>query len=637
MPTPPHDRLVTLLRENPAGPFPPAADRTAWERITRTPHGALIGAWVKNEAEQYRSSPITPPLASDYLAFTRTGDRRNSFEPRLNGLVHRLETLALAECFEGRGRYMDRVMDAFWFLCEQTTWVWPAHEGASLPDPRRLNIDLAAAMFGLTVAEVLHLLGPELDAIHPRIRERARYELDRRIFTPYMERDDFWWLYPHPPRKKLNNWTGVCSGAVLCAALTVLDDDPERLASLVERAAWSLGFFLESFGEQGSLDEGVGYWCFGVSYFTFAAERALARTGGAVNLLDHPRMDGIARFPNRARLYDDRFIEFSDCDPFQKPEPGWLWWLGNRVDEDGLRDWAARLSHEEEPLCIGRKGRLAYVLRNLFWLPEEGLVAGLPEISARKRERSVYLPDVEWMISRSDRSENALILAAKGGHNAESHNHNDIGAFVLHYRQHALLTELGRPTYTRQFFQAGTRYQNLCARSLGHPVPLVNGVEQQPGETFHAEVLEQASMEEEDRLRLDLAPAYPPEAGVNTLTRTLTLERNGAEGRVTLEDVAEFAGHDGTLALPLYTLNHRLEVREPGRAVIEAPRATLEIRYDPEVVTARAEEVPVDDPKFVTPDGKNRIRRLWLETQAKEGRAFLSVRFQPKTSVGEGA
>lgn len=622
-----YDDLAELLRSHAGGPFPIASDRAAWEAVAETPHGRVIADWAGASAGQYLSEPMVAPLASGYLAFTRTGDRRNSFEPRLNSLVHRLETLALAECFDGEGRYLDGVMDALWLLCEQTTWVWPAHEPSPLPHPDRPYIDLAAAMFGLTVAEVLHLLGPQLDSLHPRVRERAQWELDRRIWTPYLERDDFWWLYPHPPRKKLNNWTGVCSGAVLCAALTALTEDPNRLAKLVDRAVWSLGFFLESFGDEGSLDEGVGYWCFGMSYFIFAAERVLARTGGEVDLTANPRVPKIAKFPSRARLYDDRYIEFSDCDPYQKPEPGWLQWFGERIGEESITAWAEHLSTEEECLCRGRKGRLAHLLRNLFWLPPEG-VGSAPSLSAT-RERSVFLPDVDWFISRSDKSEDALILAAKGGHNQESHNHNDVGSFVIHFRQHALLTEIGRPTYTRQFFQPATRYQNLCARSMGHPVPLVNGVEQRVGEQYRGRALEHTMSEAEDRFALDLTSAYPADAGLKSLTRRLTLRREGGSGSVVLVDEAEFAEVTGSLALPLYTLDHAMALEEPGRVRVEAPRATLDIRYDPEEISARVEEVPSDDPKFTDSEGRPRIRRVWLETKAEKKSARIRLLFTP--------
>lgn len=115
-------------------------------------------------------------------------------------------------------------------------------------------------------------------------------------------------------------------------------------------------------------------------------------------------------------------------------------------------------------------------------------------------------------------------MAAKGGHNAESHNHNDCGSVVVHYRGESLLTDLGAPTYDRDFF-GDARYEYLCARSLGHSVPYVNGHEQAPVRV--------------EKLTLELVECYPDGAAVDSLRRTVRLDREG-DPTVRLEDIATF-------------------------------------------------------------------------------------------------
>ena len=51
-----------------------------------------------------------------------------------------------------------------------------------------------------------------------------------------------------------------------------------------------------------------------------------------------PRIIGIftrnplnAQFPLRVRLYKDTFVNFSDCAPIVRPEPGWVAWTGRRL------------------------------------------------------------------------------------------------------------------------------------------------------------------------------------------------------------------------------------------------------------------------------------------------------------------
>ncbi len=44
------------------------------------------------------------------------------------------------------------------------------------------------------LAWVLYLLGDKLDTISPLIQPRVQREIDARILTPLLERDDFWWM-----------------------------------------------------------------------------------------------------------------------------------------------------------------------------------------------------------------------------------------------------------------------------------------------------------------------------------------------------------------------------------------------------------------------------------------------------------
>ena len=46
-------------------------------------------------------------------------------------------------------------------------------------------------------------------------------------------------------------------------------------------------------------------------------------------------------------------------------------------------------------------------------------------------------------------------LAAKGGSNAESHNHNDVGSFIAYYDSAPVLVDPSCGTYTKQTFSEG--------------------------------------------------------------------------------------------------------------------------------------------------------------------------------------
>ena len=124
-------------------------------------------------------------------------------------------------------------------------------------------------------------------------------------------------------------------------------------------------------------------------------------------------------------------------------------------------------------------------------------------------------------------------FAAKGGNNAENHNHNDIGHFLCVFEGEMLLSDLGAGEYTKDYFSDG-RYQILCNRSLGHSVPLINGTEQLEGKEYCADLFE---WNQQDRkLTISFAGAY--EKGlVDSIQREITFPEHGEKPMlVMLED-----------------------------------------------------------------------------------------------------
>ena len=67
-----------------------------------------------------------------------------------------------------------------------------------------------------------------------------------------------------------------------------------------------------------------------------------------------------------------------------------------------------------------------------------------------------------------------LYVAAKGGHNGESHNHNDIGNFIVYADGEPEIIDVGNCVYTAKTFGA-ERYELMNTRSKNHNVPLIGG------------------------------------------------------------------------------------------------------------------------------------------------------------------
>jgi len=225
-----------------------------------------------------------------------------------------------------------------------------------------------------------------------------------------------------------------------------------------------------------------------------------------------------------------------------------------------------------------------------------------------------------WMISRYDPADpDALVLAAKGGHNAEMHNQNDVGSFTVAVAGEALICELGRPRFTRAIFGA-RRYEILANSSLGHSVPLPNGQAQAPGREYAAQLEEHRHDADADVLRLDLAGAYPEDADLVSLQRWLTLHRQPPRGWVEVLDTVRFRG-PGTFATQLVTSGHVTVA--PHNVTIAGERGRLRIDWAPDQVTGTV----LEDRGVELASGPADVRRIrfGLSGPVEEGQIRLRI------------
>ncbi|MFD0597378.1 hypothetical protein ACFQZ4_38055 [Catellatospora coxensis] len=148
--------------------------------------------------------------------------------------------------------------------------------------------------------------------------------------------------------------------------------------------------------------------------------------------------------------------------------------------------------------------RWGHLSRTLAWFRP-----ALPESAV---EATSLLPDLAWVVSRG-----RFAFAAKGGHNDEPHNHNDLGHFVLHTRGRSVLDDLGAGEYTAGYF-GPDRYDHLHPSARGHSVPVVDGQVQLPGPDRVAKVLRHHDDGESVCFDLDLTAAYGV-AGLRSLIR----------------------------------------------------------------------------------------------------------------------
>lgn len=221
-----------LLMDRQWVPYPDYTDRTAWEQFL----GDYRNDYIK-QGEKRLDYEWKVVKATDYIEYERSGNRRIMEDPfgSNNGAI---ADLVMAELAEGKGRFIDQLINGVFQSCEMTSWVLSAHLSAqhskrSLPDYKEDVIDLTAGDLGSLLSWTYYFFHTEFDKVNPVISERLRHELQKRILDTYMKEDRFWWMaFNYKPGTLVNNWNPWCNFNVLQCFL-LLENDKEKLAEAV--------------------------------------------------------------------------------------------------------------------------------------------------------------------------------------------------------------------------------------------------------------------------------------------------------------------------------------------------------------------------------------------------------------------
>lgn len=628
------DVLADLL----IGPYEGLAVRPARERQAWTDIAFGVLRPLADVAAAERGSPWPQPLASHYARYFRDGNR-TQHEDAVRARQHRLTRAVVMACRTGDSGWLDEVMDGVLLLCEQDSWAWVAHDdvfqrlGHMVPDPSQPYLDLGAGEVAAQLAWIDWLLGPELDAHAPGVRQRLRSETHIRVIDPFLQRMDWHWLGLHGD---VHNWNPWIHSNLLATALFLVDDTGER-ARVVARCVEGIDRFLAALPADGAVDEGFAYWWNGAGRALEALRLLQEATGGVLDT-DLPLLRNVLSFPVRMHLGGPWHLNFADCPAAASPALPWdlmLHW-SQALEADDAADYARALMSAPGSEPDGTSG----LGRTLHTLAARGCFPGLPpEIRpepAAHLPAETYIESLQVLIAREQSgSSSGLTLTVKGGNNGEHHNHLDVGSVTVAVDGVPLLVDAGQPTYTAQTF-GPDRYSIRALQSSWHNVPAPFGLEQQTGPgsaaTLRAVVLSPGGI---PGLELGLGSAYgweDPDAWI----RTAFLDRPA--GMVAVSD---------SWSLPAaspdspsddvdihYLLAGTVSVEADGTALVSpagipatpSGRGAV-LRWNPSAATADLEEWKLTDPLLAGVWGPRLTRlRFRMPVSARTSGSFtLSV------------
>lgn len=502
--------IQAWLPESPVGVGPTIEQREVWDAAAKLDSYKS----VIRSAESYLKQEI-PELTDDvFLDFSRTGNRSRG-QRVLSARHRRVSTLVLAECLENKGRFLPAIEEAILAVCDENTWVLPAHDRSLKNFHGQTNeIDLVVADVSWNLAIARYWLG---DRLSESVRQRVVDELERRTFSAYETNmktgvPRLWWT------RTTNNWNAVCLAGTVGSALATIESR-ERRARFIAAAEIHIRNFFKGFTSDGYCSEGIGYWNYGFGHFVELAETLRAATGGKLDLYADEKVRAMSLFGPRMEIVGGVYPALADCSPGSRPSSSIIAMTSRRLDL-GFDD----LEQRELGLQGGPSGSLHGTA--IYSLMPTSADSDTDSARQTKNELRSWFPDAGVLISRPAPDTDpalAMGVAMKAGHNGEHHNHNDVGTFLIALGGTSPLVDPGAEVYTARTFSS-RRYDSVVLNSLGHPVPRIDGKLQRPGSSYRGVVLETNFTDAEDKFVIDMTGAYKIE-GVKSLVRTFVYTR----------------------------------------------------------------------------------------------------------------
>lgn len=576
--------------------YPAYKDRAAWDAFLGNYKDQYIKRGEKALNHNWEYIP-----ASAYIEYERSGSRDIMQLPN-NRNNSAISDLFMAELAEGKGRFIEKIIDGVFFTCEKTSWVLSAHlpsqpGGRSLPNYKHHYIDLGSGAMGEMMSWIYYYLSDEFNKVNPLVSERLRHELQVRILDAYEQNEYFWWLASsYKEGMMVNNWNPWCNQMSIVSYF-LLENDRDKLAKAVQKSMISVDKFINYTKEDGACEEGPSYWGHAAGKMYDYLQMIYDGTNGKISIFDQPIIKNMGEYIANSYVGNGWVVNFADASARGGGEASMIWRYGKAIGSTQMMSYAGylnSLSKESAPSGSDYFRRFAALANDKEFRAQSAEFTPLPYS---------WYPGTEFCYM-SDK--NGSFFAAKGGYNNESHNHNDAGTFNFYIDKTPIIIDAGVGTYTRQTF-GKERYNIWTMTSDYHNLPIINGKTQSFGSKFKANntQFDQKKM----RFSTDIAAAYPSETGVNSWQRSYTL----AKGVLKIEDNFDIANAEKPNVINFLTWGN-VDIATPGVIKIEVDGKKAELKYDKANFIPTIEVIEQNDTRLSSVWG-DQIFRISLTAQ----------------------
>lgn len=495
-------------------PIPPAKDLFWKDTIPVAMRNDYIKWAEKYIGQEWKKIP------DDIFAEYKTNGNRRNYENKSFELRSRLAYLVMAEIMEQKGRFMKDIIQGLHYMISETWWGIPAHYPLAKPESDTQVVDLFNAETSNLLAWTTYMLHDDLEMEQKGICKEIRKEIDRRMLTPARTIDYSW-------KKRTSNWNPwICANWLSCVLFC--ETDRQHQIDAVTQILQCLDTFYDAYADDGGCDEGISYWDRAAASFYECLELLGLATNGKISMANEPKLKAMGAFVYNTYIGHNGFVNFADAKPNTSIHPNIALPFGIYTNDSTLMRYAMRIaiqkSFRTKPSTLFRhSGNYPTLGRELLFLSKYETIKDIRP--AEPLLRDTWMPNLQIFTAHSqEKSVRGLFAAAKGGHNDETHNHNDVGNFIVYDNAEPVIIDIGVGTYTAQTFSK-QRYELFNCRSAYHNVPMINGIEQQQGAAYRAKDVTYSYDDKLAMFSLDIAQAYPKNAAVNKWERIVILNR----------------------------------------------------------------------------------------------------------------
>ena len=405
---------------------------------------------LMKRADEMAATELVSPLPL-YLEFSQNGNRVN-YQQRYFKINH-FGALVAAYCSTGDVKYLRNIEKRIRLILTLPSWVLPAHD-LQLKGYRQeeVLIDLFSSNLGGELATLLYILEPDMDKT---LAAELRKAIFHHVITPIEEvvegksaPERFSWL------NRNNNWNPICKRGVIETILRI-GMEKKRIDKIIKLFFDNFENYMASFGNEGYCDEGLKYWSASCGDYLFIS--ALLKQYDRRDILfTEPRILKAVMYPENIMMAPGFYPAYNDCSIDAQPS---MYYLQLRDIMLGKRKGFA----DNIPFADSITG----IAMRLFY-PADNTPAEVKNDAPYST-----FPDAGAFVMRQMPG-SPMSVSFKGGHNRESHNHNDVGTYVIAVDGVPVVLDPGSEIYTARTF-GRRRYESNLLNSYGHSVPRING------------------------------------------------------------------------------------------------------------------------------------------------------------------